>query len=329
LPDGARRRVRLSRPLSSQPPEIEEPPETTGSSSESVPEDLETLSREAEAWSREMADRFPGHPATTPWVAAPSPAERSTPWLLLGLLGGTLVLGLLGLIAFQFWPIFQADRSASGDVVATVTPSAHEAEIRSKRDEIHQLQRLLQEQSRRAEFAELRATMAESRAQVRSTTSVPVEPIVVGPVLPAPEAMPKPSERSLPQPALSLPPVALPSLPDATATPLTGGQATPDRGPGELSRSRVFVHYTAQGHAVAQELEQHLKESVAYLELRAVPGAPSIPVIRFFFPADRSAAEQLARRLGTNWRTQDFATASTKPRRGTLEVWLPNPDAAP
>jgi hypothetical protein len=52
-------------------------------------------------------------------------------------------------------------------------------------------------------------------------------------------------------------------------------------------------------------------------------------VIRYFFVEDEAAAKEVAAELhgtGAAWRVEDFTAHRPRPSRGTVEVWLPEPE---
>ncbi len=89
---------------------------------------------------------------------------------------------------------------------------------------------------------------------------------------------------------------------------------------------RVFVHHRAdarQAAAGAAEIAQSLRAAGFEVPAtRAVPYAPSTPVVRFFHDEDQAAAARLAGRLGRGWAVQDFRAYQPQPAPQTLEVWL-------
>jgi hypothetical protein len=113
---------------------------------------------------------------------------------------------------------------------------------------------------------------------------------------PRPDARPK-ADAEPPQPANAGPPA--PPAPPAT---------------------RAFVHHVASPDA-ARRLAGSLPDGVRLAEIRQVRAAPPSADVRFFFAADRAAAQALAQRLGM--RLRDMSHYRPLPQPGTLEVWLP------
>lgn len=107
--------------------------------------------------------------------------------------------------------------------------------------------------------------------------------------------------------------------------------AGPPAGAGEEA-ARVFIHYDA-GAAGASDaaaaLYARLAEGSGYatVVLRDVPYAIGSHRVRYYYAADRPAAEALVERLGspagTDWQLQDFSSYRPLPGRGTLEVFVP------
>jgi hypothetical protein len=95
---------------------------------------------------------------------------------------------------------------------------------------------------------------------------------------------------------------------------------------------RVVIHYPARsgpGEAEAARLQSVLRPNAEQAELRAVSDAAREPVIRYFFVEDEAAAKEVAADLhvtGADWRVEDFSAHRPRPSRGTVEVWLPEPE---
>lgn len=122
------------------------------------------------------------------------------------------------------------------------------------------------------------------------------------------------------QAALPLPPPAPPPLPPASPEPAAVAEVAPTAsGPGPL---RVVTHFRPGSRQAAARLTSRaLPEGT--VELRQVAATPDSAIVRYFAPADRGAATQLASRLGSSWAVQDFTHYVPRPSAGTLEVWLP------
>jgi hypothetical protein len=88
----------------------------------------------------------------------------------------------------------------------------------------------------------------------------------------------------------------------------------------------------------AIQLAAYLQESgFAVVEIRAVESTIERPSVRYFFADDRAHSDDLAETVGAfsaeaaDWapaEVDDFTGALPKPRRGSIEVWLPSPAAA-
>jgi hypothetical protein len=92
---------------------------------------------------------------------------------------------------------------------------------------------------------------------------------------------------------------------------------------------RVVINYAGRsGEADATRLQTVLRPNAEAAETRLVPEGSREPVIRYFFVEDEPAANAVAadlRGTGADWHVQDFTTQRSKPSRGTVEVWLPEP----
>lgn len=82
---------------------------------------------------------------------------------------------------------------------------------------------------------------------------------------------------------------------------------------------RAFIHH-AGSPAAAARLADRLPPGIALAEIRPVRATPSAGDVRFFFAADRPAAQAMAQRLGL--RLRDMSHFRPLPQPGTLEVWL-------
>jgi hypothetical protein len=94
----------------------------------------------------------------------------------------------------------------------------------------------------------------------------------------------------------------------------------------------VVIHYPAgsgSGAAEADRLRAMLGAHAEHVETRAGSGDAREPVIRYFFVEDEAAAKAVAADLktaGVAWHVQDSTTDRPRPSRGTVEVWLPEPE---
>ncbi len=106
------------------------------------------------------------------------------------------------------------------------------------------------------------------------------------------------------------------------------GPDTPQAGAGQEA-ARVFIHYdadAASSSAAASAFYARLAEGADYatVVLRDVPYAIGSHRVRYYYTADRPAAETLVERLGeADWQLQDFTNYRPLPVRGTLEVFVP------
>jgi hypothetical protein len=100
---------------------------------------------------------------------------------------------------------------------------------------------------------------------------------------------------------------------------------------GSRAAIRVFVHYAATaagGPATAMHLVRHLKAQGFAVEAREVDFAIASASIRYFFAADRDAAEALSSSLegqvpgGEAPPVVDFTHYEPKPQEGHLEIWI-------
>jgi hypothetical protein len=91
----------------------------------------------------------------------------------------------------------------------------------------------------------------------------------------------------------------------------------------------VVVHYREGNATEADQLAAGLAGQAGRfgrVDTRAVRDAPHEATIRFFHREDVGAAWDLAATLGgdgAGWQVRNFTSFRPKPRRGTLEVWLP------
>jgi hypothetical protein len=94
----------------------------------------------------------------------------------------------------------------------------------------------------------------------------------------------------------------------------------------------VVIHYPAGsgwGAAEADRLRAMLGPHAEQVETRAGSRDAREPVIRYFFVEDAAAAKAVAADLsgtGVDWHVRDSTTDRPRPSRGTVEVWLPEPE---
>jgi hypothetical protein len=128
-------------------------------------------------------------------------------------------------------------------------------------------------------------------------------------------------------------------IPPAAREPFLGAPSAP-QGPRQQMQSapkRVFIHYSPndqRGRALAERVAERLTQhGFSVPEIRPVGVRLSSPSIRYFFPDDKSATDAIGDIVATSLRdagatslparVQDFTRSSSKPIRGTLEVWIP------
>ena len=115
----------------------------------------------------------------------------------------------------------------------------------------------------------------------------------------------------------------------APATPAVPSREVPVTLDSAINGPRVVVHYREGATAEADHLAAALAGAdpkFSHVEVRAVPSTPRAPTIRFFHPEDVGPAWELEAALsttGNTWEVRNFTGVQPKPRRGTLEVWLP------
>lgn len=94
----------------------------------------------------------------------------------------------------------------------------------------------------------------------------------------------------------------------------------------------VVIHYPAGsgwGAAEADRLRAMLGPEAEQVETRAGNRDPREPVIRYFFVEDAAAANAVAadlRATGVDWHVKDATADRPRPSRGTVEVWLSEPE---
>jgi hypothetical protein len=149
--------------------------------------------------------------------------------------------------------------------------------------------------------------------------------------------------------------------PDTTAPTATGASSAPQeqQGPrlsespgrtgavGQLpppataapTQAQVLIHHAAgAGNALpAIQLAAYLQtRGFAVTDIRAVDVEIRAPSVRFFFGPDRPEGRRLVDAIGAfyakapgraPYEVADFSGFLPKPRRGTIEVWLPPPVA--
>ena len=190
--------------------------------------------------------------------------------------------------------------------------------------------------------AESKAPPAASPAPPPITEIVRVERAPVPPAATA-EHPPKATDAALPPPrpaprssGAGEGPSATDPIDQALATLLgeaggSGGPFEPVVEAGARPALRVFVQYaatTAGGPATAMHLVRHLKAQGFAVEAREVDFAIASDSIRYFFDADREAAEALSSSLagqvpgGGAPPVVDFTHYEPKPQEGHLELWI-------
>ena len=136
------------------------------------------------------------------------------------------------------------------------------------------------------------------------------------PAAPLPLLDEPPDMLDLPEPPLAEP--ALAALADPPELLPQAAAATP----------RIVIHHPARTDAALRRA-QALAATLPGAEIRAVRASPATPGVRFFFAADRDAAQALARVVrasaGAQVAVADFSHFRPLPRPGTLEIWLPHP----
>lgn len=91
---------------------------------------------------------------------------------------------------------------------------------------------------------------------------------------------------------------------------------------------RVVVHYSGAEADAARRLAQHLAEKGYEVAIRPVNVPIARPSVRYYFADDRAATVELAASVEqsldgrTNPRVLDLSHHRSKPRPGTLEVWI-------
>ncbi|HMR29621.1 MAG TPA: hypothetical protein PKA13_16935 [Geminicoccaceae bacterium] len=91
---------------------------------------------------------------------------------------------------------------------------------------------------------------------------------------------------------------------------------------------RVVVHYSGTEVEAAQRLARHLAEKGYEVAIRPVKVQIARPSVRYYFADDRAATVELAASVEqsldgrTNPRVLDLSHHRSKPRPGTLEVWI-------
>lgn len=94
-----------------------------------------------------------------------------------------------------------------------------------------------------------------------------------------------------------------------------------------LSEARVVIHYPARsGPAASQDLAGRLRAAgTGEVEIRRVPLRVERQSIRYFHDGDRAVSQRVDA-LVQNGRSSDiadFTHYAPRPRRGTIEIWLP------
>jgi hypothetical protein len=163
----------------------------------------------------------------------------------------------------------------------------------------------------------------------------------VGDAIPAPAA-----ERQLPAPPENIDPSAAGTGPSAEGS----DQALPDyevvariaepaeeRAAAASNPARIFIHHAAgAGNALsAIRLAAYLDErGFDVTDIRSVNARIERPSVRYFFGSDQPAGRRLVEAMGAFFadapgqapdEATDFSHFAPKPRRGNIEVWLPEP----
>lgn len=171
------------------------------------------------------------------------------------------------------------------------------------------------------------------------------EPSAAPPKPPQYAALPQqeaaPSSKPAPLPPASSEPPAAPSQPGPASavwaprsrptppSPSHDDAAVPTAEPAQPASPRVVLHYHEGAAAEADRLATALAglgPRFSRVETRPVAGTPRAPTIRFFHPEDVGAAWELEtalRMTGESWQVRNYTSYLPKPRRGTLEIWLP------
>ena len=118
-------------------------------------------------------------------------------------------------------------------------------------------------------------------------------------------------------------------------TPAVTGQALPAAlradEPTEAETAlhpRVVVHYSGAESGAAQRLARDLADKGYEVAIRPVDVPIARPSVRYYFAGDRAATVELATNVGqsldgrANPRVLDLSHQRSKPRPGTLEVWI-------
>ena len=149
-------------------------------------------------------------------------------------------------------------------------------------------------------------------------------------------------------PATSEPAPVEPSAARFRSTPLplparpaqTNSQSTPlrldDLAASSTAEARVYFHYSTLeegGEATARQYAHHvLDNGFLSIEIRPVNVPIKTATIRYFYEDDRSESVRLSKALATpgrglpdiSYSVVDFVRFTPKPRKGTVEVWIPN-----
>ena len=112
---------------------------------------------------------------------------------------------------------------------------------------------------------------------------------------------------------------------DALPAPLAAPEPTEAE---TVLHPRVVVHYSGTEAEAAQRLARHLAEKGYEVAIRPVNVQIGRPSVRYYFADDRAATVELAASVEqsldgrTNPRVLDLSHQRSKPRPGTLEVWI-------
>lgn len=150
-----------------------------------------------------------------------------------------------------------------------------------------------------------------------AASALPIDPEPV-----ATRAAPAPPTARQPDAADPVPTLAAPAAPAVSepAPPVSTAAQAPER---------IVIYYRRASPVAATEaagLADHLRPHAAQVDLRAASAIPRRPTVRYFWPEDAIAAQDLVTVLGrapADWRVQSVSPRRTRPPRGTFEVWLP------
>ena len=119
---------------------------------------------------------------------------------------------------------------------------------------------------------------------------------------------------------------ASPSSSKAAGQPDASTEVQAFRIPGEPRVLLFFIAGSDTDLTAAKQEAELLRDRVAGLELQPVSAVPTIPTIRYEYPADRTAALVLAETTqapGGTWQVEDMTASPKRLEPGTIEMWLP------